>query len=185
MSAICTPIRELEKALLAEFERDRKGTRVAQILAEYAATHADWREFALFDDGIYTRNLVGRNEQFEMLVLCWNVGQTSPIHNHAGQNCWMAVLQGEIEEVQFAAPRPGHVGQLVPSSSRRFRPGKVAFINDDIALHLVRPCAGERGTSLHLYSRPIDSCNVYDETTGRVVSRKLAYHSVRGERLAT
>ena len=181
MSAICAPIRALEQALVAEFERDRKGTRAAQILSEYARTHEDWAEFALFDGAIYTRNLVGRNEHFEMLVLCWNVGQASPIHNHAGQNCWMAVLQGEIEELQFQAPPPGYVGRLVPGSSRTFGPGKVGFINDDIALHLVRPRAGEKGTSLHLYSRPIDTCNVYEESTGRIVPRKLAYHSVRGQ----
>jgi hypothetical protein len=42
-----------------------------------------------------------------------------------------------------------------------------------------------RGISLHLYSRPIETCNVYDEATGCVLPRKLAYHSVGGRVLAS
>ncbi len=173
----------LEDPLLAEFGRDPKGPGIARILSAYAREHADWREFALFDAATYTRNLIARNEWFEMLLLCWNAGQSSPIHNHAGQNCWMAVLDGEIEEQQFDSPPPGSRGCPLKGQPKLFAPGKVAFINDDIALHRVRPRAGSHGVSLHVYSRPIDSCHVYDESTGSVVSRSLAYHSVRGARV--
>src|SRR5690242_20436471 len=94
----------LEEPILREFEGDAKGSGVARILSEYARANADWRDFALFDDATYTRNLIARNTWFEMLLLCWNQGQASPIHNHAGQNCWIAVLDGEIEEQQFESP---------------------------------------------------------------------------------
>jgi hypothetical protein len=33
---------------------------------------------------------------------------------------------------------------------------------------------------LHLYSKPIDVCNIYDEATGRVVESSLVYHSIEG-----
>jgi cysteine dioxygenase len=177
-----SPIETLNDDLVREFERDARGKRVAAMLAEYAARNDDWRRFALFDPAIYTRNLVRRTEHFEMLVLCWNVGQQSPIHNHAGQNCWMAVLDGEIEEVQYAASASSGAAPLVQGAARHFVPGKVAFINDDIALHRVRPRAGSQGISLHLYSKPIDVCNVYDEQSGQVVSRRLEYHSISGDR---
>jgi cysteine dioxygenase len=171
----------LDRPLLAEFERDPKGAGVARVLAAYAREHADWRDFALFDAGVYTRNLITRNAWYEMLLLCWSAGQESPIHNHAGQNCWMAVLDGEIEEQQFACPPQGKGPVL--RGSKVFTAGKVAFINDDIALHRVRPRVGTAGVSLHVYSRPIDTCNVYDEESGSVVVRSLTYHSVRGSRV--
>lgn len=179
------PIAVLQRKLLAEFERDSDGTRAAAILAEYASQHEDWRRFALFDDTIYTRNLVGRNPDFEMLVLCWNRGQTSPIHNHAGQNCWMAVLEGEIEEVHYNFAAGTSNGRLIAGATKVFGAGRVAFINDEIALHRVCPRDGQRGISLHVYSKPIDACNVYDEHSGHVVRRQLAYHSVEGIRSAT
>ena len=174
------PIQNLQLELVREFERDPRGAHVARLLSGYAAAHADWRRFALFHSETYTRNLVGRNDHFEMLILCWNEGQASPIHNHAGQNCWMAVLEGTIEETLFSPPVGGRAGPLAPRNTKLYATGSVAFINDDIALHRVRPAAGGRGISLHLYSKPIDVCNVYDETTGRIVESALVYHSIEG-----
>lgn len=173
------PIQELQRALLREFESDPRGARVARTLSDYTARQIDWRRFALFDEACYARNLVGRNEQFEMLLLCWNPGQESPIHNHAGQNCWMAVMEGRIEETLFS-PAPGGAGPLTQGITRVYEAGRVGFINDDIALHRVRPVPGTRGITLHLYAKPIDVCNVYDPTSGRVVQSRLVYHSVEG-----
>ena len=175
-----TPIFTLQQELLREFARDPRGPEAARILAAYASRHDDWRRFAFFDRDAYTRNLVARNDQFEMLVLCWNVGQASPIHNHDRQNCWMAVLEGEIEETQYRVAEGNALPRLVPSAARNFTSGRVAFINDDIALHRVRPLPGTAGVSLHLYSKPIDVCTVYDERSGRVTKKTLAYHSIEG-----
>lgn len=172
-----TPIADLEFELTREFADNPRGPRAAQIVADYARRHDDWRAFARFSSEHYTRNLVARNDHFEMLVLCWGVGQQSPIHNHARQNCWMAVLEGEIAEIQFQYTEHAGSGLLARGSTRLFRPGQVSFINDDIALHRVAPVDGRAGVSLHLYSKPIDVCNVYDELTGRVEQRQLEYFS--------
>lgn len=176
------PIGTLYNELTKEFERDPKGTRVAQLLAEYSLESDDWREFAYFEPECYTRNLLHRNEHFELLLLCWGVGQASPIHNHMGQNCWMTVLEGSIEEVHFRPHPEGMAGPLEQGNVRSFVPGGVAFITDDIALHLVRPLGGAPGVSLHLYSKPIDHCHIYCEQTGEVVLKTLGYHTVQGER---
>ncbi|MCY2960870.1 MAG: cysteine dioxygenase family protein [Planctomycetota bacterium] len=171
------PIAALQRALSAEFDRDARGPRVAAILAEYTRLHDDWRAFAHFAPDRYTRNLVGRTAAYELLVLCWDAGQSSPIHDHAGQNCWMGVLEGRIEEVQYELPPRGFVGPLRRLGARVYEPGKVAYISDDIALHLVRPAHGRRGVSLHLYAQPIATCHVYDEATGLVLPRELTYHT--------
>ncbi len=97
------PILLLQHELQREFDHDARGSRVARMLSTYAAEHEDWRRFALFDPDVYTRNLIGRTEHYEMLLLCWNVGQKSPIHNHAGQNCWMAVMEGQVQETLKSA----------------------------------------------------------------------------------
>lgn len=175
-------LQALERELVSEFERDPKGRGVARILGDYARANADWRPWALFEPGGYTRNLVARNEWFELLILCWSAGGESPIHNHAGQNCWMAVLDGEIEEIQFEMPARAAC-ELRETGRKTFVPGKVAYINDDIALHRVRPAHGAAGVSLHLYSRPIETCLLYDERTGEVATRVMGYHSVRGEKV--
>ena len=172
-------IEHLVLDLIEEFRTDARGRRAAQLLSAYAAAHEDWRRFALFRPDAYTRNLVARNEWFEMLVLCWSPGQESPIHDHADQHCWMAILDGLVEETQFDFPdAPGT--PLRERTTRVFQRGKVAYIHDDIGLHRVRPSAGSGGVSLHLYSKPIDTCRVFDPATGRVLERSLLYHSIQG-----
>lgn len=171
-------MQQLVTDLLAEFQRDARGRKAAQRLAQYGASADDWRGYAHFKADVYTRNLVARNEHFEMLVLCWGAGQESPIHDHAGQHCWMAILDGHVDETQFRLPATP--GALIEGATKTFARGQVAYIHDDIGLHRVRPAAGASAVSLHLYSRPIDVCKVFDQVTGRVLEKTLLYHSVDG-----
>ena len=137
------------------------------------------QQVQLRSDKESARNLVHRCGDYELLLLCWEEGQESPIHNHAGQLCWMAVLDGCLEEVHFRSPAPG--AALEAGRSARFEQGGVAFIEDEIALHLIRPVSG-RGVSLHLYANPIDTCKVYDPADGAETSVELGYYSVRGQK---
>ena len=145
-------------------------------------TQRDWREFALFSERHYTRNLVALEEHFELMILCWGVGQESAIHNHEGQDCWMAVLSGAIEEVRYSWPRGGGPAPLHTKGAMTFGQGEVAFIRDEMGLHLVRPAPGSPsgGVTLHLYSSPYDECNLYCPSTGEVTRKKLGHYSVRG-----
>jgi cysteine dioxygenase len=168
-------VEELESALRAE---RRGGAAVARLLEAYCADQDDWRDFALFRDGCYTRNLVHGGELFELLVLCWQPGQVSPVHDHQGQRCWMGILEGGVRERHFHLPASGR-GPLVPGRSRVFTAGAVAYIHDDIALHDIGSDGG-RAITLHLYSRPIRECRIFDPQTGEETLRGLVYHSVEG-----
>jgi len=176
----CPALDRLVDTLKTEFAANPCGPGAQKLLERYAAEHDDWRAFARWSEERYTRNLIARTDAFELLLLCWGAGQESPIHNHEDQNCWMGVLDGEIEEVRFAFP-PSDGGAPVELSSQICRPGEVAFIRDELGLHLVRGAHGRAGVSLHLYAAPYDACNVYCPETGRVDRVALAYHSVRGE----
>lgn len=176
------PIDALVGELVASFEANARATQVAGLLETYARAHRDWEPFALFTPGAYSRNLVERTRWFDLLVLCWDVGQASPIHNHEGQRCWMAVLDGRVEEAYFRTSPSAR--ELVPGQVKVHAPGAVAYINDDIALHRVTPADGRRAISLHLYSLPFDACNIYDPVTGAVERKSLTLHSRRGKVLA-
>lgn len=172
------PVQELIAALQAEFERQARGPRIAEILARATAASIDWGRYVHYCPDAYTRNLVHRDETFDLIVLCWDAGQASPIHNHAGQRCWMAVLEGEIRETYYEAPTGA--GPLVGGSSKAYRPGRVAYITDDIALHVIESPSGRRAVSLHLYSLPYDECNVYCPTSGQVARKRLVFHTIDG-----
>ena len=173
------PIQSLVQSLTDEFgQPEPNGGKIAQLLRDYSASHQDWRSYALVSPRCYTRNLVELNDQYELLVLCWDTNQCSPVHNHEGQDCWMAVLEGPMEEVHYEAPTSE--GPLACGPVRRFETGQVAYISDEIALHLVRAHESGPAVSLHLYAKPYGECNCYCEETGKITRKKLAYYSVHG-----
>ena len=163
--------------------RGERGRPVVQLLEAYAAQHQDWREYALFCEDHYTRNLVARGEHFELLILCWGPGQVSPIHNHEGQCCWMAVLEGQIQEEHYVKPEQVQPGPLAALQTRVFQPGQVAYINDEIALHVVSSEGDAPAVSMHLYAKAFDHCNIYCPETGQITRKRLTNHSERGKML--
>lgn len=176
----------LVEDLREEFEAGARGPRIAELLAGYASTGSDWQAFTFFDEQGYTRNLVAREERFELLLLAWGVGQESPIHNHEGQDCWMGVLEGQVEEVRYCKPEEVGAGPLEPRGAQVFSPREVAFIRDDIGLHLVRSASPDQpAVSLHLYASPYDQCNIYCPETGKITRKDLRNYSIRGRILAT
>lgn len=62
-----------------------------------------WRRYALFDSTRhYTRNLIATdNKTFTLLLLCWNPGRESPIHDHPCDGCWLKVLEGSVRECRY------------------------------------------------------------------------------------
>ena len=44
----------------------------------------------------YTRNLIDKTPLYELVAICWEVGQVSSVHNHREQDCWMAVPIGRL-----------------------------------------------------------------------------------------
>ena len=128
------------------------------------------------------------------MVICWKATQVSPIHNHGkydqtdgskfhleNQHCWAAVLQGTIEETHFQFKNTHSAvgsGPLEIVSKGIHHSGEVSYIHDDIALHVLRPINGEAGVTLHLYSKPIAQCNIYDPETGQITRRKCGFYTV-------
>ena len=175
-----TPIQTLVEDLKAAIRGHEGGGRIASLLSSYGREHDDWRSLALPDPSCYTRNLVELNDDYELLILYWSPGQRSPIHNHEGQDCWMAVLEGPVEEAHFAFPEgPGPLGA---GPVKTFDTGQVAYIHDDVGLHEVGTVPGHHAVSLHLYSKPYDACNCYCPETGTFTRTPLSYYSVRGVR---
>src|SRR6478735_6619417 len=52
--------------------------------------------YLTWDRQHYTRNLIDKTPLYELVAICWEVGQASSVHNHREQNCWMAVPMGRL-----------------------------------------------------------------------------------------
>src|SRR4051794_11658428 len=57
--------------------------------------------YLTWDRQHYTRNLIDKTAHYELIAICWEVGQASSVHNHRDQNCWMAGPMGRLQVENF------------------------------------------------------------------------------------
>ena len=140
-----------------------------------------------FARGRYTRNLIYRDDLFELIALCWDPRTASPIHNHSGQLCWLSIQRGALRLENFNSldgPGPGNNIRLVPNGGiDRACEGALDLQQGDNAIHRVSNPFDERAISLHVYSRPFDTCLAYDPAARTSREMRLQYHSIGGKLL--
>lgn len=133
----------------------------------------------------YTRNLIFRNDLFELIALCWDPRTASPIHNHSGQLCWLSIQSGALRLENFNSldgPGPGDGIRLVPNGGiERAGIGCLDLQQGENAIHRVSNPFDERAVSLHVYSLPFDTCLAYDPAARTSREMRLQYHSVGGD----
>jgi cysteine dioxygenase len=127
----------------------------------------------------YTRNLILRTPLFELIAICWDVGQVSSIHNHRGQNCWMAIAYGKVQVQNFRLVRHDPAQwtcELEPTTRFTIDAATPGEVDPEEPIHLVaNPAAfGSRAVTLHIYSRPFDICEVYDLKANRYADVQLS-----------
>jgi len=153
--------------------------------------HADTLEpYLHWDPCCYTRNLIFKCPLFEVMAICWDRGQVSRIHNHRGQNCWMSAPIGKLKvqnfrvEVTDSAKQTCH---MVPTDTFVMDSLHPAAVNPAEPVHQVLnlPEYNARAVSIHIYSLPYDSCEVYSADKGTYMDVPLFYTSEYGKVLAT
>jgi hypothetical protein len=112
------------------------------------------------------RNLIATDdESFTLMLLCWTPGKESPIHDHPCDGCWMRVVHGTVVETKYA--RDAANNRLTQLGTSAAGEGTVIYIDDGIALHKVgNPSQTEGACTLHLYSPPFRTCQIWLEQMG-------------------
>jgi predicted metal-dependent enzyme (double-stranded beta helix superfamily) len=137
-------LQELASAIANYFEKQKLDSILAlePILASYQGE--DWQDYITLNDDCYTRNYVFRSADFEVIVLCWQFEQGSPIHNHAHRGCLLRVLAGTLSEERFL--------ETGEQTSQNYSPGSITYIDNSIGLHRIRNNFSQTAISLHIYS---------------------------------
>lgn len=110
-------------------------------------------EYVKFDRRCYARNTVLINEFIELVVICWEKGQKSSVHDHGESLCLYLVTGGTMREEVFASIAPGE-RDPTPSIVRDWQRGDITLAEGRTIHRLVNP--GEGGlVTVHLYSPPL------------------------------
>jgi cysteine dioxygenase len=172
-------LKRLEEAVFSRTEPLRRFLQQNPVDAESLVAYLTW------DRQHYTRNLIDRTPLYELMAICWEVGQASSVHNHRDQNCWMAVPMGRLRVENFHL-----IGQDLDRGTCQLE------LLNTVEMNLAEPCAvnpadpvhrvinprefNQRAVSLHVYSRPFDTCVVYSPEQGTCGEIKLHFNTEYG-----
>ncbi|KAJ5120436.1 Cysteine dioxygenase type I [Penicillium bovifimosum] len=153
--------------------KDVDNEYLISLAQKYVSDPNDWARYFYNDTSKnYTRNAIENiNQKANILLLVWNPGKGSPVHDHANAHCIMKILAGTLQETVYRIPEGDDRGPLEIKSDTRHGMNDVAYISDDIGLHRVHnPSSDQIAVSLHLYTPPNAAdygYNVYNENTGK------------------
>jgi len=160
-------IDEFAKRLAAIPEAEFTHESVLQFLRENRVDRSTLAPYLYFGCDHYTRNLILRNDLFELIAICWDIGQKSPIHNHRDQRCWMAMPYGKLQIHNFALVKKDESKNFCELRSHGqflLDMDSPTEVDPEEPIHQVLNLQqfNSRAVSLHIYSRPYDTCEVYD-----------------------
>lgn len=160
--------------------------RVSTYVRTQLVSRESLQPYAFFEQSHYTRNLIHKSELFEVMALCWQPGHMSSVHNHRGQQCWMVMADGRLENINYRVLERDPLTQtcqIEPSGTLLISRSQPMVVDDEEPVHQIVNCPdhGQRALSVHIYSRPFDTCEIYCLETGTYRDVKLSYWSELGE----
>jgi len=174
------------KQLCAIPEKDFTIARVLQFTQEKGVRPESLAPYLFYAKSHYTRNLIYKCDLFEVMAICWESGLVSRIHNHRDQNCWMVTPIGRLRIQNFRVENRDSVHgtcKLVPTDSYDMDAAHPAVVRPEEPVHQVLnlPEFKQRAASVHIYSRPYSSCEVYLQDRGTYSDVPLHYSSEYGK----
>lgn len=136
-----------------------------KIFPAILCAESDILKYAKFREDTYCRNEINiGNPKFSLVIIGWNPGQFSPIHNHPCEGCIVIPFKGNFKEIKYNAMT------LTPTESNIFKVGQVSYIDDSLGLHsLGNPSKTEKAVSLHIYSPGLFKAQIFKH------EKELAY----------
>src|SRR5689334_9600317 len=141
--------------------------------------------YLTWDAQHYTRNLIDKTPLYELIAICWEIGQASSVHNHRDQNCWMAAPIGRLRVQNYRVlAQDINTGtcKIEPTDTVEMNQTNPVAVDPQEPVHRVYNPAElkQRAVSLHVYSRPFDTCVVYSDQQGTCGVIKLHYTTQYG-----
>lgn len=167
-------------------ERDFTCDNVYGFLGDNPVDVDSISRYFYWSDKFYTRNLIHKNDRFEVMAVCWERGQVSRVHDHSDQKCWMTVPIGRLKGQNFAVAEMDESEgrcRLIETDSFELSDCLAAKVELEEPIHQVLNLAefNERAVSIHIYSKPFNRCISYCRDTDTFKEVQLHYTSIDGQ----
>ena len=128
---------------------------VCRVLAEETERHLDRIQYSAQR---YMRHPIALWDDWEVMLIAWERGQVTPVHDHRGVMGGMVVMSGSLQEERFETPH-----RRPELYDNRTRPeGDLSDIGPTV-LHRLLPVT-PRAVSLHVYRPPLRTMGVWDDS---------------------
>ncbi|HOZ39563.1 MAG: cysteine dioxygenase family protein [Flavobacteriales bacterium] len=162
-----TPITSLDQ-LVSALKHGPGRTGYLEILDRISIPWSQFEPYCRWHDKHYTRTCIARTNAFELLLICYEPGQRTSIHDYATEEAWVHPVFGAVIEERF---EPGPEGPLRKVSSAKLDPGSFSYLHNGHGIHRYVNPNKERSVTLNLYAKPLSKWKVYDERSGETHSR--------------
>lgn len=150
---MCDTIEKLVEIINDELNSGKALIDILHILNMYCGD--DWIKHENYTESRYCRNLVYRDDNIEVLILCWNSCQKSGVHDHPENGCIVKILKGKLIEEVYDRDSVGDIcktGENFIDASDNSR--RTSYQRGKEGLHNIINPSENKAVTMHIYSPP-------------------------------
>jgi len=129
-----------------EFKKTDNLLKYINQLQQIVIPKIDYDNRVNFIPNEYTRNVIYRNEIYEILLICWGTNSFADIHDHSSNGCIMKILDGSLMENKYNTDF-----QLI--ETKTLHADDISYIHNNLHYHSITNF-NKPSVSLHIYSPP-------------------------------
>ncbi len=141
---------------------------------------SDFSKYEYWKDEGYSRNCIVKTNAFELILICWNKNDSTSIHGHNNQKCWVYQVDGKMTEIRY---KKNDQEKLIEYNRKELIPGSLCYMHDSMGYHLLENPTDQNAMTLHLYIKPVNSCEVYNSESNSFKNKTLKYDTVKGKQI--
>ena len=178
-------IRRLDEAVAIRDDETRCHN-VKRVLTEVVESGEDFLDasYLLPTPDCYARRLLHRDPEgrYSALVMVWDKGQGTPLHDHAGMWCVECVYRGKIRVTSYSVhggnPETGVV-QFQKENVVHAGKADAGALIPPFEYHVLENAAEAPAVTIHVYGGDMTYCHIFEPVAGgwRRKFRELRYTS--------
>lgn len=140
--------------IIQELKNKPNIKEIQNILNNYDSI--DYKDLIEFSDNTYKRIPIYTTEDFDIILICWNKGQYTKIHDHPDYCCVVKLLEGLLLEENFSV----YEDKLKVFNNIIIKPNDITSKCSNKIVHRIVPL--DKSVSLHIYIPGKYKANYYE-----------------------
>ncbi|MEW6730011.1 MAG: C-GCAxxG-C-C family (seleno)protein [Acidobacteriota bacterium] len=147
---------------------------VSYLMQRVDIRHEEIEKCLNFSEESYARNLFYKNDRFEILVMCWDKGQMSPIHDHDESFSVEKIYTGEIMCTNYRRIEPD-TDEIEEVDAQLIGVGGVIYSKGGEIHKVANQSMQDRAVSIHFYAPPMKRMKCFTVGNKNAQWMKLRY----------